>query len=81
MLQEQMGDKKEVRVHPTQKPLALIRWCLSLVPDAKTILDPFAGSCTSGLAAKLEGRKAVLIETNESYCEAGANRLAQGVLF
>ena len=81
MLQEQMGDKKEFRVHPTQKPVALMRWCLSLVPDAETILDPFAGSCTTGVAAKLEGRKSVLIEISESYCEAGAKRLSQGVLF
>ena len=65
------------RIHPTQKPLALMRWCLSLVPDAETILDPFAGSCTTGVAAKLEGRKSVLIEMNESYCEAGAKRLSQ----
>jgi len=68
-------------IHPTQKPLALMRWCLSLVPDAETILDPFAGSCTTGVAAKLEGRKSVLIEMNESYCEAGAKRLSQSVLF
>jgi site-specific DNA-methyltransferase (adenine-specific) len=67
--------------HPTQKPLALMRWCLSLVPDAETVLDPFMGSGTTLLAAKLEGRKAVGIEINESYCEAAANRLAQGVLF
>ena len=76
-----MGDKKEFRVHPTQKPVALMRWCLSLVPDAETILDPFAGSCTTGVAAKLEGRKSVLIEISEKYCEAGAKRLSQGVLF
>lgn len=66
--------------HPTQKPVALMRWCLSLVPDAKTVLDPFAGSGTTGVAAKLEGRKATLIELNEQYCEAAANRLRQGVL-
>ena len=81
MLQENMGDKKEARVHPTQKPLALIRWCLSLVPDAATVLDPFMGSGTTLVAAKLEGRKAVGIEISEKYCEAAANRLRQGVLF
>ena len=81
MLQEQMGEKKEPRVHPTQKPIALFRWCLSFAPDAQTILDPFAGSCTTGVAAKLEGRKATLIELEERYCEIGANRLSQGVLF
>ena len=81
MLQEQMGDKKEHRVHPTQKPVALMRWCLSLVPEAQTVLDPFAGSGTTGVACKLEGRKAVLIEISEEYCEKAADRLRQGVLF
>lgn len=69
------------KVHPTQKPLALMRWCLSLVPDAVTVLDPFMGSGTTLVAAKLEGRKAVGIEIGEKYCEAAANRLRQGVLF
>ena len=81
MIQERMGDNKENRVHPTQKPLALMRWCLSLVPDAKTVLDPFMGSGTTLVAAKLEGRKAVGIELDERYCEAAAKRLSQGVLF
>ena len=69
------------RVHPTQKPLSILQWCLGFVPDAKTILDPFAGSCTTGVAAKLEGRHATLIEISERYCEIGAERLRQGVLF
>ena len=67
--------------HPTEKPIALIRWCLHMLPDAETVLDPFAGSGTTGVACKLEGRKAVLIEANERYCEIAAERLAQGVLF
>jgi len=67
--------------HKTQKPIALMRWCLSFAPDATTILDPFAGSGTTGVAAKLEGRKATLIEMEERYCEIAAKRLAQGVLF
>ena len=67
--------------HPTQKPVALMRWCLSLVEDAVTVLDPFAGSGTTGVACKLEGRKAVLVEISEEYCEKAADRLRQGVLF
>lgn len=72
---------KHTTGHPSQKPLTVMRWCLSLVPNAETILDPFMGSGTTLVAAKLEGRKAVGIEINEQYCEAAANRLAQGVLF
>lgn len=81
MLQEHGGDKKEHRVHPTQKPLALMRWCLSLVPDAETVLDPFMGSGTTLVAARLEGRKAIGIEISEKYCEAAVKRLAQRTLF
>lgn len=75
------SESGERSVHPTQKPLALMRWCLSLVPDAATVLDPFMGSGTTLVAAKLEGRKAVGIEISEKYCEAASNRLRQGVLF
>ena len=74
------GDYRD-KVHPTQKPAALMKWCLGLLPEAKTVLDPFAGSGTTGVACKLEGRKAVLIEISEAYCESAAKRLSQGVLF
>ena len=69
------------RVHPTQKPVGLMRWCLTFFPDAQAIFDPFAGSGTTLLAAKLEGRKAVGIEISEEYCEIAANRLRQRLLF
>jgi DNA modification methylase len=67
--------------HPTQKPLALMQWCLGFFTDAETVLDPFMGSGTTLVAAKLEGRRAVGIEISEKYCEAAANRLSQGTLF
>lgn len=72
---------KDGAVHPTQKPAALMKWCLGMFPDAQTVLDPFAGSGTTGVACKLEGRKATLIEISEEYCEKAAKRLSQGVLF
>ncbi len=69
------------REHPTQKPVALMSWCIQLAGDtAQTILDPFAGSGTTGRAAKDLGRKAVLIEREEKYCEIAAGRMAQEVL-
>jgi site-specific DNA-methyltransferase (adenine-specific) len=68
------------RCHPTQKPLELMTWCIGLAGDVQTILDPFAGSGTTGRAAKDLGRKAVLIEREERYCEIAARRMAQGVL-
>ena len=71
---------KEERCHPTQKPLALMNWCINLAGDVQTILDPFAGSGTTGRAAKDLGRKCVLIEREERYCEIAARRMAQGVL-
>ena len=68
------------RVHPTQKPISLMRWCMEFFPDAQTILDPFMGSGTTLRAAKDLGRKAIGIEIEEKYCAIAAQRLAQEVL-
>ncbi|MGH7991655.1 MAG: DNA methyltransferase, partial [Limisphaerales bacterium] len=68
------------RVHPTQKPVELMSWCFNQVPEIKTVFDPFMGSGTTLVAAKLRGIKAVGIEINKSYCEMAVARLAQGVL-
>jgi site-specific DNA-methyltransferase (adenine-specific) len=68
------------REHPTQKPEALMRWCLGFVPGSGVIADPFMGSGTTLVAAKRLGRKAIGIELEEKYCEIAAKRLAQGAL-
>lgn len=70
----------EPRHHPTQKPLEVIQWAIQLAGDVGTILDPWAGSGTTGHAAKNLGKRAVLIEREERYCEVAARRLAQDVL-
>tara|TARA_Y100000034_G_scaffold115752_1_gene153305 strand:+ start:4190 stop:4882 length:693 start_codon:yes stop_codon:yes gene_type:complete len=72
--------KEKERHHPTQKPVALIVWCIQQAKDVSTILDPFAGSGTTGRAAKDLGKTAVLIELEERYCEVAARRMEQEVL-
>jgi len=79
------GDSSNTRsrltkVHPTQKPVALMAWCISIAKNPPLILDPFMGSGTTLRAAKDLGRKAIGIEIEEKYCEIAAKRLAQGVL-
>jgi site-specific DNA-methyltransferase (adenine-specific) len=70
------------KVHPTQKPEALMLWCFGFLPTVVgTILDPFMGSGTTLRAAKDLGRKAIGIEIEERYCEIAAKRLGQEVLF
>lgn len=60
------------------KPLALMRHLCKLVtPEDGTILDPFAGTGTTGLAACLEGFKAILIEREAEYVKWIERRLAQ----
>ena len=66
------------RFHPTQKPVALMRWCHEKTTGV--ILDPYMGSGTTLLAAKDLERKAIGIEREEKYCEIAARRLEQGVL-
>lgn len=62
------------RVHPTQKPVALMNWCIQLLPSAELILDPYMGSGSTLKAAKLLGKQAIGIEIEERYCEIAAKR-------
>lgn len=62
-------------LHPTQKPVGLMHWCIQKV-SADTILDPYSGSGTTLVAAKELQRRSIGIELEEQYCEIAARRLA-----
>jgi DNA modification methylase len=70
------GDYRD-KVHPTQKPVALMQWCLGFVPTAKTICDPFMGSGTTGVAALQLGRKFIGIELDPGYFDIACKRIEQ----
>ena len=63
------------RVHPTQKPIALMEFCIRRCPKAAVIIDPFMGSGTTGVAALRQGRDFVGIELDEKYFSVAARRL------
>lgn len=66
---------QEERHHPTQKPLGVMSWCLTHVPTAKTILDPFMGSGTTGVACVKAGRSFIGIEREPSYFDIACSRI------
>lgn len=74
---ERLKDKNGNKVHPTQKPEALLeRIILSSTREGDLVLDIFAGTGTTGVVAKKYGRKYILIENNKNYCEWISKRLA-----
>jgi site-specific DNA-methyltransferase (adenine-specific) len=63
--------------HPTQKPARLMVWCLSLVPDAETVCDPFMGSGTTGVACVNLGKQFTGIERERKYFDIACERIAR----
>jgi DNA modification methylase len=77
----EFGVERFLRAHPTQKPEPLMAALVADFTDpGDTILDPFAGSGTTLVAAKRLGRKAIGIELNPAYCDVIVQRLRQGSL-
>jgi DNA modification methylase len=67
----------EGKEHPTQKPLPLMEWCLGFLPSAQTILDPFMGSGTTGVACVNLGRKFIGIELGPGYFDIAVRRIEE----
>ncbi len=75
MLQEP-NTQKEKRVHPTQKPLGVMKWILERYSKSdQLILDPFCGSGTTCIAAKMLGRRYIGIDISEEYCKIARERI------
>lgn len=64
------------REHPTQKPVEVMRWCIEHLPDnTRTILDPFMGSGTTGVAAVKLGKRFIGIEREQKYFDIACKRI------
>ena len=78
----QIMPEREIKGHPCPFPLSIARRVISAsCPPGGIAIDPFMGSGTTLLAAKLEGRRAIGIEKNREYCDIAVERLRQRVLF
>lgn len=64
------------KYHPTQKPLKLMEWCINFT-SGDTIIDPYMGSCTTGVACMNLGRKFIGIEIDENYFNIACERIEQ----
>jgi site-specific DNA-methyltransferase (adenine-specific) len=71
------SEQQEKRVHPTQKPIALMEWCINLAKPEGIICDPYMGSSSTLIAAKNMGYPTVGIELSEDYCKIAIERLRQ----
>ena len=69
------GKNRELKQHPTQKPVALMEWCLGFLPKAKTIIDPFMGSGTTLVACQRLGRMGTGIEIDPEYFDIACRRV------
>ena len=63
--------------HPTQKPVDIMKWSIEYLPYSETILDPFMGSGTTGVACVKLGRKFIGIELDKGYFDIACKRIEE----
>lgn len=74
------SEKGVPRVHPTQKPIEVMRWVIEQIPPPATlILDPFMGSGTTGVAAVKLGRRFIGIEIEPKYFDIACRRISEAL--
>jgi DNA modification methylase len=70
--------QEERGAHPTQKPLGVMQWCLGHLPvGARSVVDPFMGSGTTGVACALEDRPFTGVELEPSYFDIACRRIEE----
>jgi site-specific DNA-methyltransferase (adenine-specific)/modification methylase len=65
------------KVHPTQKPISLMKWCIRHLDNPQTVLDPFMGSGSTGVAALHIGLSFIGIERDPDYFEIAVRRIRE----
>lgn len=75
---ERLKDHDGNKLHSTQKPLAMLQRIIAISSNpGDVVLDPFGGTMTTAAAAKMLGRRYIMIERDETYCKYGKERLAK----
>lgn len=71
------SESGHTHLHPTQKPVALMEWCLSFFPESRTVFDPYMGSGPVGLACARKKINYIGVECDEMYFETACRRLRE----
>ena len=74
---EENVSRKVFRSHPTQKPIALMRWCIDQAGGPESILDPYMGSGTTGIAAVTMGKQFFGVEIDDGYFQVACERIEE----
>lgn len=69
------SERNAPRVHPTQKPILLMEWCITQAGEVESVLDPFMGSGTTGVACANLGKVFVGVEREQRYFDIACSRI------